>query len=120
MKTILIADDSVFMRSVLRDILAGLYSIIEADSGRQCIEQFERVRPNLVLLDIVMPEGDEAGIEVLKTIMAAHPSAKVVMITAIAREDAVVKECTRLGAKGFILKPFEEAQVRRVVEESLT
>lgn len=120
MRSILIADDSLFMRKALKDILAGRYAIIEADSGRKCLEEFARVRPDLVLLDVVMPEGDEEGIRVLGSIMAIAPSTSVVMISALAQEKAVVDECTRLGARGFILKPFDAAQVLRMVEECVT
>jgi two-component system chemotaxis response regulator CheY len=115
MRTILLADDSLFMRRALKDILADRYAVIEADSGRKCIEEFSRARPDMVLLDVVMPEGDEEGIKVLGRIMTIDPSAVVVMITALAQQKAVVEECSRLGAKGFILKPFNEAQVLRMV-----
>lgn len=119
MKTILVADDSLFMRSALKEILAGQYSIVEAESGRKCLEQFERTRPDLVLLDVVMPEGEEEGVKVLGRLMSLDPSAKVVMISALAKQDAIVAECARLGAKGFILKPFDDVQVRRSVERCL-
>lgn len=119
MKTVLIADDSLFMRTVIKDILAGKYNVIEADSGDSCIKQFERSVPDLVLLDVVMPEGDEAGVQVLKRIMAEEPEAKVVMISALGKEDAVIKECLTLGAKDCIAKPFDEGQVRTIVEELL-
>jgi two-component system, chemotaxis family, chemotaxis protein CheY len=119
MKTILVADDSLFMRTVLKDILAGEYSVVEADSGSRCVEIFERIRPDLVLLDVVMPEGEEEGIRVLGKIMNLDRAAKVVMISALAHQNAVVKECARLGAKGFILKPFNESQIRTKVQECL-
>lgn len=120
MRTILVADDSLFMRKALKDILASRYAIIEADSGRKCLEEFSRVRPDLVLLDVVMPEGDQEGIRVLERIMAMAPSTAVLMISALAQEKAVVDECTRLGARGLILKPFDAAQVLRLVEECVT
>lgn len=119
MRTILVADDSLFMRRALKDILADRYAVIEADSGRKCVEEFSRARPDMVLLDVVMPEGDEEGIKVLGRIMAIDPAAVVVMITALARQKAVVEECSRLGAKGFILKPFDGEQVLGMVGECL-
>jgi two-component system chemotaxis response regulator CheY len=119
MRTILVADDSLFMRRALEDILAERYAVVEADTGRKSLEEFLRVRPDLVLLDVVMSEGDDEGIKVLGRIMTADPSASVVMISALAQQKAVVAECMRLGAKGFILKPFNEEQVLRVVEECL-
>lgn len=119
MRTILVADDSMFMRKALKDILAGRYTVVEADSGRKCLEEFTRVRPDMVLLDVVMPESDEEGIRVLRQIMAVDPAAIVVMITALAGQKAVVEECTRLGAKELLLKPFDADEVLRVVGECL-
>lgn len=119
MKTILVADDSLFMRTVIKDILADRYAVVEAGSGPESLTQFERARPDLVLLDVVMPDGDEEGLRVLKRIMSSDPSAKVVMITALGQQDAVVKECLSLGAKGCIVKPFNEAQILALVEDCL-
>jgi len=119
MKTVLIADDSLFMRTVIKGILAGRYEVIEADSGETCLKRFEDDKPDLVLLDVVMPEGDEAGVRVLRRIMEEQPQAKVVMISALGKEDAVIKECLTLGAKDCIAKPFDESRVRSVVEELL-
>lgn len=119
MKKILIADDSSFMRTVIRGILSGEFEIVEAASGGESLERFERTRPDLVLLDIVMPEGEEEGLRVLRRIMERNPSAKVVMITALGHQDAVLKECLALGAKGCILKPFDETHIRKTVKECL-
>lgn len=119
MKTILVADDSLFMRTVIKGILEDRYAVVEAGSGAESLKQFERTRPDLVLLDVVMPEGDEEGLRVLRRIMSADPAAKVVMITALGQQDAVVKECLSLGAKGCIVKPFNEAQILALVEECL-
>jgi two-component system chemotaxis response regulator CheY len=119
MRTILVADDSMFMRKALKDILADRFAVVEADSGRTCLEQFTRVRPDMVLLDVVMPGSDDEGIKVLGKIMALDPTAVVVMITALAGQKAVIEECTRLGAKGLILKPFDADQVLRVVGECI-
>ncbi|HXT02264.1 MAG TPA: response regulator [Elusimicrobiota bacterium] len=115
MKKILVADDSLFMRTAIKDALEGRYAIVEADSGLRSLEQFERARPDLTLLDVVMPEGDETGLHVLRRIMAEDPAAKVVMITALGPRDAVVAECLKAGAKGCVVKPFEKAQLREVV-----
>lgn len=119
MKTILIADDSMFMRTVVKDVLGGKYEVLEADSGKTCLEQFERGRPDLTLLDVVMPEGEEEGLRALRLILETDPKAKVVMITALGKQESIVQECLRLGAKGCIVKPFEESQVLKVVEECL-
>lgn len=120
MRTVLVADDSLFMRKTLKDILGGRYAVLEADSGRRCIEEYVRARPDMVLLDVVMPEGEQEGVDVLGRLMALDPAAVIVMISALAQQAALVEECTRLGAKGFISKPFEREQVLRVVEDCLS
>lgn len=118
-KKILIADDSLFMRMTLRNNLIGEYEIVEADSGAEALEQFEKEKPDLVLLDIVMPQGEEEGIRVLKEIMKNHPQAQVVMITAVGQE-AILEECKKLGAKDYIVKPFDEKLVNETVEKYLS
>jgi len=117
MKKILISDDSLFMRNVLKDILSGKgreYEIIEADSGATTLEQFEREKPDLVLQDIIMPEGEKEGIRLLETIMKTKPATKVIMITAIG-QDLVMEECRKLGCKDYITKPFDEERVQMTV-----
>ena len=119
MKKILIADDSLFMRMTLRDSLPKGYEIVEADSGPKTLELFEKERPDLVLLDIVMPEGEEEGVRILREIMQSDAEAQVVMITAVGQE-AVVNQCKKLGAKDYIVKPFDEKQVAETVEKYLS
>ena len=119
MKKILIVDDSLFMRKVLKDILSQDYKIVEADSGKIGLEQFNKEKPDLVLLDIIMPEGEEEGLKVLREIKETSPAAAVVMITAVG-QDAVMEECKRLGARDYLVKPFKEDQVTRVVEKYLS
>lgn len=107
---ILTADDSAFMRKVLIDILkeAGAEVIIEASNGREAVEKFHSEKPDLVLMDIIMPEMD--GMEALKSI---GKEAKVIMITAVGQE-GVINEAKEHGAAGYILKPFDKV---KVVEE---
>jgi len=122
MKKILIADDSLFMRKVLADILSSKldeYELLQAHSGKSALELFKEGKPDLILLDIIMPEGEEAGIEVLREVMKINPEAKVVMITAVGQE-LVIKECKKLGAKDYIIKPFDEKQVVMTVEKYLS
>lgn len=119
MKTVLVVDDSLFMRTVIRDILAPRYAVVEADSGASCLDRFRRVKPDLVLLDVVMPEGSEEGLRVLRLIRSEDREARVVMITALGEHDWVVRECRALGAKAFVAKPFDERQVLRTVEEAI-
>lgn len=104
---ILTADDSAFMRKVLMDILkeAGFTNIIEAENGRQAVEKCAAEKPDLVLLDIIMPEMD--GMEALKQI---GKTANVVMVTAVG-QDGIMKEAAEFGAKGYIVKPFDKVKV---------
>lgn len=121
MKKILITDDSLFMRKVLHDILSsksGECELLEASSGASALELFKKEKPELTLLDIIMPEGEEAGIKVLRKVMKTDPKANVVMITAVGQE-LVIKECKKLGAKDYIIKPFDEKQVIKTVEKYL-
>ena len=122
MKKILIADDSLFMRKVLTDIISSKtdkYKILEAHSGTSALEMFKKESPDLILLDIIMPESEEAGLKVLRKVMKTDPEAKVVMITAVGQE-LIIEECKRLGAKNYITKPFDEEQVVQTVEKCLS
>ena len=119
MSNILIADDSLFMRRILKDILSEQYEVIEADSGAKALEQFEKEKPDLVLLDIIMPAGEEEGITVLRSIMEKYPEARVIMITAVG-QDAIIEECRKLGAKDYIVKPFDAKLVTETVEKCLS
>ena len=121
MKKILIVDDSLFMRMVLKGILSkieGEYETVEAHSGTEALELLKRAKPDLVLLDIIMPEGEEEGVRVLQTIMKNDPERKVIMITAVG-QDPVVEQCKKLGAKDYIIKPFDEEQVIETVRKAL-
>ena len=117
-KKILIADDSLFMRKMLKDILSDKYEIVEADQGKKAEKQIEKEKPDLVLLDIIMPEGEEEGIIVLKKVMKANPNAKVVMITAVG-QDTIVEECKKAGAADYIIKPFDKEKVVNTVAKHL-
>ena len=96
-KKILIADDSLFMRKILKDILADKYEIVEAATGLEAEQQFKEEKPDLILLDIIMPEGEEEGIKVLQKIRKTNPKSQVVMITAVG-QDTIIEECKKLGA----------------------
>jgi len=119
MKKILIADDSMFMRMTLKNNLPKGYEIIEAASGAEALEQFKKQKPDLVLLDIVMPEGEEEGVDALRKIMKSDPKACVVMVTAIG-QDIVMDQCKKLGAKDYIVKPFDEKIVAETVGKYLS
>lgn len=125
MKKILIADDSLFMRKVLRDIIEDLMpsqgsrvTILEADCAWKTLKEYEKEKPDLILLDIVMPEGELAGINVLREVMRLDSNANVIMITAVG-QDAVIQECQELGAKDHIVKPFNQRRIVQVVQRYL-
>jgi len=109
-KKILVADDSAFMRKVLINILneAGYNDVIEAGDGKEAVAKFNAEKPDLILLDIIMPEMD--GIEVVKQI---GKKSKVLIISAVGQE-GVIDEAKKYGAVGFIVKPFDN---EKVIEE---
>ena len=117
MKKVLVVDDSEFMRMVLKNILKEKkYQIIETSDGPEAIEQFKVEKPDLVLLDIIMPKMD--GVAVLDSLKKIKSDANVIMITAVGQEQTM-EECKRLGAKGYIIKPFDEKQVLEEVKKVL-
>jgi len=113
---VLVVDDALYMRSMIRDILAnsGRYEVVgEAANGREAVERFVELKPDLVTMDIVMPELD--GIEATREILARRPEALIVMCSALGQE-ALVIESIAAGAKDFIVKPFTPEKVLRVVD----
>ena len=111
-KNILICDDAAFMRMMIKDILTknGYNVAGEAENGLKAVEKFKEVNPDLVLMDITMPEMD--GIQALKEIKQIDGGAKVIMCSAMGQQ-AMVIESIQAGAKDFIVKPF---QAERVIE----
>jgi two-component system chemotaxis response regulator CheY len=111
---ILIADDALFMRNMLREIFvkAGFQVVGEAVNGVEAVERYHELRPDLVTMDIVMPL--KSGIEALEQITREDPDARVVMCSALGQE-ALVIEAVQAGAKDFIVKPFKEERVLDVV-----
>lgn len=114
MKQVLIVDDALFMRNLLRDIFEadGWQVVAEAENGVQAVEQYVAYQPDLVTMDIVMPEM--GGIDAMKKILSDYPEAKIVMCSALGQE-SMVMEAINAGAKDFIVKPFQEKQVQEVV-----
>lgn len=107
---VLIADDAMFMRIMLKDILVkyGFEVVGEAENGAQAVAKYKEIKPDLVTMDIVMPEMD--GITAVKNILAIDPSAKIVMCTAMGQQTLVI-EAMGAGAKDFITKPFSPTKV---------
>ena len=112
-KNILICDDAAFMRMMIKDILTkNGYNIAgEAENGAKAVEKYNELKPDLVLMDITMPEMD--GIQALKKIKETDPNASVIMCSAMGQQ-AMVIESIQSGAKDFIVKPF---QADRVLED---
>lgn len=114
MGTIMLVDDASFMRAVLKKIVmqAGHQVIAEAGNGEDAINQYQQLKPDLVLLDIVMPPGPRAkdGIEVLKRIVEINPSANVVMCSSMGQQ-SLIAEAIKAGAKDFVVKPFQAQKV---------
>ncbi len=118
MSKILIADDASFMRLMISQILArqGLTNILEAENGRQAIEQFKSNQPDLTIMDITMPELD--GLAALAEILRIEPLAKVIICSAVANEN-IVSEALRRGAVEFVAKPFRPDAFLRTILKHL-
>lgn len=114
--SIVIADDNDMMRSILRGMLRGEeYDVIgEARNGQSAVETVERLKPDLVCMDVVMPEKN--GIDALCEIKAAYPNIEVVMVTGNS-DPETVQESIQNGASGFIIKPFNAARVLDTLEK---
>ena len=114
----LIVDDALIMRMRIRDIAveAGWEVVGEAADGEAAVSIYERERPDLVTLDIVMPKMD--GVTALKRVLASDPNAKVVMISAVNQREKLA-ECIDSGAIDFIVKPFDSERLRTVFSQYL-
>jgi two-component system chemotaxis response regulator CheY len=106
------------MRKLLTDALtSGGHEVVgEAGNGNEAVAQWQELRPELTTLDITMPEKD--GLQALSEIMAIDPSAKVIMCSALGQEGKVL-EAVRLGAKDFVVKPFQPPRVLEAVDKAL-
>lgn len=115
---VLITDDALFMRVTLKNILTqnGYEVVGEAQNGAESVEMYKTLKPDLVTMDITMPEMD--GIEALKQIKAHDPNATVIMCTAMGQKNMVV-EAIQAGAKDFIVKPFQPERVVDAVKKLL-
>jgi len=116
--TVLVCDDAVFMRTMIGDILtqAGLEVVGEAESGAQAVERYMALRPDLVTMDIIMPEM--GGIEAVRAITGFDPQARVLMCSAMGQQ-SLVAEAIQAGAKDFVVKPFQPSRVLEAVQRVL-
>ncbi|PWH17739.1 MAG: two-component system response regulator [Anaerolineae bacterium] len=113
MAKILVVDDAEFLRVRISKMLSSEgHEIIEAENGLKAVETYKSARPDLVLMDITMPEMD--GLTALREIRSFDSSAKVVMLTALGQE-SVVLEAIKAGARDFVVKPFEKERVLSAV-----
>lgn len=116
--TVLVCDDAIFMRTMISDILsqAGFEIVGEAESGVQAVAKYRELKPDLVTMDIVMP--DMGGIEAVREICKADPAAKILMCSAMGQQ-ALVVEAIQAGAKDFVVKPFQPSRVLEAVQRVL-
>ena len=117
-KTILVVDDAAFMRMMIKDILTknGYEVVAEAGDGQEAIEKYKEHKPDLVTLDITMPEMD--GITCLKKIREFDPNAKIIMVSAMGQQ-AMVIDAIQAGAKDFIVKPFQTDRVLEAIKKTI-
>ncbi|MFH1136145.1 MAG: response regulator [Pseudomonadota bacterium] len=117
-KSVLIVDDSPVMRNMLAKFFTdnGFAVVGMAEDGVEAIEQFEKLHPDIMTLDIIMPKM--RGTEVLEKILAGYPSATVVMASSVSDARTVMK-CLKIGAKQYILKPYDEDKVMTAIKKAL-
>lgn len=113
MAKILVVDDAEFLRVRISKMLSSEgHDILEAENGAKAVETYQSSKPDMVLMDITMPEMD--GLAALREIKKIDPAAKVVMLTALGQE-SVVLEAIKAGARDFVVKPFEKERVLSAV-----
>lgn len=115
---VLIAEDSAHMRMILKGMLTrGGYEVVgEAENGQEAVHMYNELKPDVVTLDISMPEMN--GIAALKAIKAEHPNAKIVMVSAMNQQNQVI-EAIRAGASDFFIKPMQSERVMEAIERAL-
>ena len=117
-KRVLIVDDAVVMRMMIKGILSknGFEVVGEAQNGVEAVDKYKQLMPDLVTMDMVMPEMD--GITAVKQIIAGDPNAKIIMCTSMGQQ-ALVVEAIQAGAKDFVVKPFQPSRVLEAVQRVL-
>jgi two-component system, chemotaxis family, chemotaxis protein CheY len=117
-RTVLICDDALFMRSMLAEILqgAGFEVVGEARTGVEAVARYRELHPDLVTMDIVMP--DMGGIDAVRAIIRDHPQARILMCSAMGQQ-ALVIEAIQAGARDFVVKPFQPSRVLEAVQRAL-
>lgn len=115
MKKVLVVDDAAFMRVSISKVLTnnGYEVVGEAENGKIALQKYQELSPDIVTMDITMPEMD--GLGALKEILAVNPGANIIMVTAMGQE-SMVREAILAGAKGFIVKPFKENVILEAIK----
>jgi two-component system chemotaxis response regulator CheY len=118
-KRVLIVDDAVVMRMMIKSILTknGFEVVGEAQNGVEAIDKYKQLSPDLVTMDMVMPEMD--GITAVKQIIASDPNATIIMVTSMGQQ-ALVVEAIQAGAKSFITKPFQPPKMLETINKVLS
>ncbi|MEA4814276.1 MAG: response regulator [Oscillospiraceae bacterium] len=118
MARIMIVDDAAFMRITIKNMLQkGNHEVVgEAENGKIAVEKYREIKPDIVTMDITMPEMD--GLAALKAIRAEDPNAKIIMVSAMGQE-TMVRDAVLSGAKGFIVKPFKEDGILTAISKLL-
>lgn len=118
MAKIMLVDDAAFMRMMVKNTLtkSGYDNFVEAQDGAEAVKKYEEEKPDMVIMDITMPNMD--GLQALKKIRESHPDAKIVMCTAMGQEGMVV-DAIKSGAKDFIVKPFNAERIVQTVNTIL-
>ena len=118
MVNVLLVDDAKFIRARMTDMIQKLNHVVssEAENGKLAIQEYFRTKPDVVFMDITMPELN--GKDALKQILNIDPEAKVIMCSAL-DSTQLVEECMKIGAKGYIVKPFKIEDVEEVINQAL-
>ncbi|MCS7205782.1 MAG: response regulator [Leptospiraceae bacterium] len=119
MARILVVDDAKFMRTLVKDALTSKGHVIvgEAENGNQAIELYEKLKPDLVTMDITMREKD--GLEAAAEILKKDPNARIIMVTALGQEDLLAR-AIKMGVKDFVVKPFPPERLIQATEKALS
>lgn len=118
-KRILVVDDSSFLRNSLKKILEGHgYEVVGmAENGLEAVTKYKALKPDLVTLDIIMPQA--SGLQALQMLRAIDPNVSAVMVSSMSTKESVT-DCVKAGAKNYILKPFDEGKVAEVIRKVLS
>lgn len=119
MPSVLVVDDSSFMRTTLSNMFAkwGFEVVGKASNGQEAIDLYKELQPDLVTMDVTMPIL--SGLEAAKEILSEFPEAKIIMVTAL-RQQRLIIEALELGVKDFITKPFEPEQLKDIVDKVMS